>query len=372
MSVQVRPVANRAEKREFLLLPGTIHREHKSWAPPLDADERRLLNPKRNLALRYCKAVPALAFQDGRAVGRVMGIVNRRYNELRGESVARFSHFESVEDQEVAHALLQYVEDWAREQGMKKVVGPMGFTDQDPEGFLIEGFEEEPALASYQNLPYVIRLLEAEGYSKELDYVVYRVPVPEMVPEFYEKISARVLARGGFELVEFASRRALKPFVRPMLELMNETFRDLSGFSPLDTGEMDDLGRRFLPVVDPRFVKVVTADGQVVGFVIATPNISEGLRSANGRLLPLGWLRILRARRRTERLDLLLGGIKEGYRSRGADVLLGRAMVLTARRAGFTYMDSHHELECNSRMRAEMERMGGEVYKRYRVFQKPL
>jgi GNAT superfamily N-acetyltransferase len=372
MTVELVEARRRSQIRDFVALPARLHRGHRGWVPPLRTEELRFLDPEKNLAHAYCTHVPVLAYRDGRAVGRIVGIVNHRYNRLRGERSARFGQLECVEDREIAHALLEYVEHWARDLEMTRIVGPMGFTDQDPEGFLVEGFDEEPALASNQNPEYLVRFLEAEGYAKEVDYVVYRVPVPEVTPTFYRRISARTTARGTCSLVEFTSRRALEPYIRPMLELMNETFRDLIGYSSLDDAEVADLARRFLPIIDPRFVKVAVAGAEVVGFIIGVPNFNEGLRKARGRLLPFGWLEILRAAKRSQRLDLLLGGISEPYRGRGVDVLLGKAMIDSAREAGFTHLDSHHELESNHRMRREMERMGGTVYKRYRIFSKPL
>jgi hypothetical protein len=171
-----------------------------------------------------------------------------------------------------------------------------------------------------------------------------------------------------FRVLEFTHRRELKSLIRPVLELMNETYVNIAGYAPLDRQEMEDLARRYLPVISPRFVKVVAVGNQMVGFIIGIPNVVDGIRRAHGRLLPLGWYWILRSGRRARRLDLLLGGIKEEYRGKGVDVLMGRAMIRSAQEAGFEYFDSHHELECNTRMRAEMERMGGTIYKRYRVF----
>jgi len=372
MGVEVKQITTRREKREFIYLPTRIHRSHPGWVPPIYVDEWRFLNPKKNRAFSHCETTLALAFRDGHVVGRIMGIINNRYNEQRHEKTARFGCLECFEEQEVAHSLLGYVEQWARERGMRKIVGPMGFSDQDPEGFLVEGFEHEPALATYHNFQFIIHFLEADGYTKDVDFAVYKIPVPAKIPKFYEKISTRVRKRSTYSLVEFTRRRELKPFIRPILQLMNETFRSLSGFTPLDDKEMSDLARRYLPIIDPRFVKVVTADNQMAGFIVGVPNMNEGLRKANGRLLPFGWFHVINAKRKTRRLDLLLGGIKERHRGRGVDVLLGGAMLRTAQSAGFDYIDSHHELESNFRVRAEMERLGGEVYKRYRIFQKRL
>ncbi|MEJ2679586.1 MAG: hypothetical protein P8174_10995 [Gemmatimonadota bacterium] len=372
MNIEIESVKHRRDMRRFLGLPGQLHRDHAGWVPALRMDDQRMFDPKHNLALRYCDSQLWLARAEGRLVGRVGGIINHRYNEIRHEHTARFTHLECVEDIEVASALLDRVNDWARAAGMDRVIGPMGFTDQDPEGFAVDGFQEEPSIATYHNREYVVRFLEQLGWTKHVDYVVYKVPVVDAMPRFYERIADRVARHGLLQIGEFQHRRELKPLIRPIFRLMNDAFTEIEGYAPLDELEMEDLARRYLPVIDPRFVKVVTVHDEVVGFVIAMPNIVDGIRRAGGRLLPFGWFWILRAGRRAVRLDLLLGGIKPEYRGKGVDVLLGRAMMRSAHRAGFRYLDSHHELEENVRIRGEMERMGGEVYKRYRIFGKPV
>jgi len=371
--ISVDSVTGRRDLVEFVQFPERLHRGHALWAPPLRSDEYRLFDPRRNRAYGYCDSVLWLARDErGAIVGRVAGIINRRYNARRGERTARFSHLECIERLDVAAVLLEQVRTWAAEHDMQRVVGPQGFTDQDPEGFLVDGCDEGPSIASYCNDPYIPDFLDSLGWTKEVDYVVYRVPIRETLPRVYERALARLERRGRPQLVEFGSRRELRPYIRPILELMNETFRDLTGYSELDAAEIDDLARRYRFVIDPRFVKIAVDDDDVVGFIIALPDLVPGLRRAHGRLLPIGWLHLLRAGRERNRLDLLLGGIRECWRGRGVDVLLGAAMVRTAWREGFPFMDSHHELEDNTSMRAEMEILGGTVYKRYRIFQRPV
>jgi GNAT superfamily N-acetyltransferase len=372
MSLSIEPVAGRKALQTFLHLPHELHRNHAGWVPPLAMDERKMFDPRRNLAFGYCDCALWLARDEGRTVGRIGGIINHRYNELKGERSARFTHLECVDDIDTARALLAQMEDWARAAGMDRVIGPMGFTDQDPEGFVVEGFDEEPSIATYHNREYVVRLLERLGWSRHMDYVVYKVPVVGRMPPLYERVTERLLRRGLVRLVEFQRRSQLKALIRPVLGLMNETYQEVEGYAPLDEREMDELARQYLPVIDPRFVKTAMADGEVVGFIVGIPNLVPGIRRAHGRLLPFGWYWILRAARRATRLDLLLGGVKSAYRGTGVDVLLGRAMMESAHRHGFRYMDTHHELESNTRIRAEMELMGGQVYKRYRVFGKRL
>jgi hypothetical protein len=372
MRVEIREVVNRKQLKEFIHLPARIHRHHPKWVPPIYKDEWTYFDPNSNKEFQHSETVLVLVRQNEEAVGRIMGIINHRYNRYRQEKSTRFAYLECWDNQEVAHALLSFVERWAIERSMQKIVGPMGFSDQDPEGFLIEGYEHEPTLATYCNFEYMIRLLEKEGYQKDVDYVVYKLVVPEEMPEFYRKIYRRISRNKNFRLIEFSRKKQLKPYIRPIFELMNDTFKDIYGYFPLDVKEMDELGKRYLPVIDPRFVKLVAKNHEVVAFIIGIPNMAQGFRVAKGRLFPFGVFKILRAAKKSKQLDLYLGGIKEEVRGKGLDVLMGLKMIESCQKAGMEFMDSHHELEGNLKMRSEMERLGGEVYKRYRIFQKSL
>lgn len=369
MPVELRPVTRRSDLRRFIYLPARLHKDHARWMPPIWMDEWAWFNPRKNRAFAYCDTTLMLAWQDGRAVGRVMGIINRRHNEHLGEHTARFSCLESTPDADVTLTLLAHVEDWARAHGMDKVIGPFGFNDQDPEGFLIEGFEHEPTIVTYYNFPYIIDHVEAAGYTKEVDYFVYHVPVMEEVPPLMARIAARA-ERRGFREVGLKNKRELKTYLMPVLRLLNETFVGIYGYSPLDDEELNDLARKFMPLVDVRFLKIVVKDDDVVGFTIGIPNLYEGIVRSKGHLFPFGLFHILRAAKRAKQLDLLLGGITEKHRGAGIDALMGREMTKSAITAGFEYYDSHHELETNTKVRAEMERWGGKVCKKYRIFQR--
>ncbi len=371
-TLNIKSVSNRRELRQFIYLPAKIHKNHQNWVPPIYIDEWKYFNLKKNRYTTYSDAILLLAYQGDKAVGRIMGIINHRYNQSRKEQMGRFAYLECWNEQDIAHLLLHHAEQWAKERGMNRMVGPLGFSDQDPEGFLIEGFDYPPTLATYYNYPYMIQLLENEGYEKEVDYVVYKVAIPEKIPTFYQKIYRRIMRYGNFHLIEFTGRRQIKPYITPIFLLLNDCFSDLYGFIPLDTEEMKDLAKKFMPIIDPRFVKIVTKDNDVIGFVIGVPNMSGGIQRSKGHLFPIGIFHILHSARKTKQLDLLLGGIKEQYRGLGLDVLLGLKMVESAQKAGYDIIDSHHELESNIKMRAEMERMGGQLYKRYRIFKKIL
>lgn len=374
MSVDIREVRERKDLKAFIGLPAKIHAGHKTWVPPIYYDEWKYFDARKNKAFSYCDTTLRLANKGGKLSGRVMGIINRRYNEHRGEDTARFGYLETWQDKEVVKALLDSVEEWARAEGMTKIIGPYGFTDQDPEGFLIQGFENRATIATYHNFPWMPEMMETLGYTKDVDYFVYELDVPREFPEFYKKIYERVLRKGRFEVLEFRKKKDLKPWIKPVLSLMNEcyTTSNIYGYTPLDEKEMEELAQRYMPVIDPRFVKAVKAEDELVAFIVGMPDITEGIQKARGHLFPFGFLKILRAAKKTKQLDLLLGAIKENYRGRGLDVLMGVKMILSAYQAGMETMDTHHELESNVKVRAEMEKMGGKVYKVFRVYQKEL
>ncbi len=192
---------------------------------------------------------------------------------------------------------------------MTRVVGPYGFSDQDPEGFMIEGFEHGVTLASYYNFEWMPKLVEAAGYVKDIDYFVYKIDIPKEMPEFYKRIYERAQKKGEFEIVEFTTKKQLKPCIRPILNLMNETYmqNNIYGYAPLDEKEQDELAKKYLPILDPRFIKAVRKDGEIVAFVIGMPDMTAGIRKARGRLFPFGILFILRAAKKTKQLDLMLG-----------------------------------------------------------------
>ena len=374
MNITIKEVKSRKDLKKFIYLPEKIHADHETWIHPIYMDEWAYFDAKKNKAFSYSDTILLLAYRGDEVVGRIMGIINSRYNEYKKEKTARFGYLEAWEEEAVIRALLQAVENWAREKGMTKMIGPYGFTDQDPEGFLIEGFQHHATIATYHNFDWMPRMIEKMGYDKDVDYFVYQLDVPKEIPEFYKKILERVKRKGHFELHELRKRRQIKPWIIPVLDLMNECYigSNIYGYTPLDKQEMMDLAKRYLPVLDPRFVKVITKEGEIVAFIVGIPDMTAGIKKARGRLLPFGFLKILRAAKKTKQLDLLLGAVKECHRGRGLDVLMGVGMIMSAQEAGYEVMDTHHELESNVKVRAEMEKMGGQLYKKYRVYLKTI
>lgn len=373
MSIQVIPVGSASDLKTYIRLPARLADRRPNEVLPLWADERAFHDPVRNPALKECDLVRYLALRNGVPVGRIMGIVHKGHNAINKSKVARFFQLDAVDDPKVTAALVGEVENWARAQGMEAMIGPFGTSDKDPQGFQIEGFEHLPVLATPTNAPHLPRHLEALGYSKHADALSYRVAIAERLPEGYYRVAERIRAAGELRVVPLASRKALGPWILPVLRLVNITYTDLLGFVPMDEAEMKHLAAQYMPVLDPAFVKIIATEEDVpVGFVVAMPDMSEGLLKAKGSLFPLGFLHILLAMRRTEQLDLFLGAVHPAWQRHGLTCLLAIELLGEARKRGMTHFDSHLIQETNSAMRGEVERLGGEVWKRYRVFGKTL
>lgn len=370
--ITVKKVLTKRDKRIFIFLPSRIHKNNPIWLPPIYSDEWLLFDEKNNKSYRYADTVLYLAYRDKKPVGRIMGIINRRYNEIHTERHGRFCFMECYEDQEVVHTLITKVEDWAREKGMVKLVGPLGFSDKDPQGFQIEGFEYPKFIVCPTNDRYLPEMIVREGYVKEEDLVNYLSKVPEELPEVYQKIISRVSQNNGYRIIEFKSKREFNKYIIPVLELMNQTFAEIYGFVPLEDNEKKEMASRYMMILNPRFVKIVEASDGVVGFAIGIPDISNAVRKSKGRLLPFGVLRILWALRRSKKLLMLLGGVRKDYRNKGLDVLMAVKMLQSCMEYRMQLIDLHLILEKNTRMRAECERIGGTVIKRFRIFQKTL
>ena len=374
MEITIKEVSGKRELRHFIHLPAKIHRGHSNWVPPVYMDERVFFNPRKNTAFSYSDTLLLLAWRGTVPVGRIMGIINRTYNLEKNENYARFCFLETFEEPEVASALLAHVESWAREKGTDLLVGPLGFSDKDPQGLLIDGFDAPMVITSNCNYPYMVDYVEGHGFTKKLDLVVYEVPVPDEIPAFYRKIYERTIRNnGGVRLVKLRSKRDIRPWIVPVLSLMNETFREIYAFTELTEKEMREFASRYFLILDPRFIKILlNGNGEVVAFILGIPDITDGIRKSRGYVLPTGVFHILRSQKKTRRLSLMLGAIRPDYQKGGLDTVLGIHLLEEAKKAGLTHIDSHLEMETHYKIRMEMEKMGGRVYKRYRIYQKQL
>jgi hypothetical protein len=372
MDVEIKQVKTRRDKKIFIHLPAKIHKNNSNWLPPIYSDEWELFNEKKNKSYLYSDTILYLAYRKRKVVGRIMGIINRRYNSIHNEQYGRFCFLECYEDQEIVNALTEKIETWAREKGMIKLVGPLAFSDKDPQGLQIEGFEYPKFIVCPTNDSYLPVMLARAGYEKNRDLVNYLAETPKELPEVYKKILSRVSQNKEYRIIEFTTKKELKPYLLPILELMNQTFNEIYGFVPLTEPEKRELVGRYIMILDPRFIKVVENETGLIGFAGGIPDISEGIRKAKGRLLPFGIFRILLESRRSKKLLMLLGGVKSSYRGKGIDVLLAIKILQSCINNKMELIDLHLVLEENYKMRAECERINGKIIKRFRIYQKDL
>jgi hypothetical protein len=368
----IKEVLTKQDRRDFIYLPEKVHKNEPNWLPPIYMDEWELYDKKKNKSYQYADAILLLAYRDKKPVGRIMGLVNNRYNEIHNEKHGRFCFMECFNDREVFHTLLAKVEDWVRLKGMEKIVGPLGFSDKDPQGFQIEGFDYPQFMTAANNSPYMPELIEAEGYEKKVDLVNYLAKLPEKLPLIWEKVLSRVEHGNEYKIIEFGSKKELKPYIIGVLELMNSVFAEIYGFVPLNDREKIDFANRYLPILDPKFIKVVEAKNKLVGFAIGMPDISKGIKDADGKLFPFGIFKILRESKRSKKLLMMLGGVKKDYRGKGLDVLMGVKIIQSGIRHKMDTIDSHLILENNIKMRSEWDRIDSRVVKRFRIYQKDL
>lgn len=372
MDTQIKVVNNRKLLRTFIELPAAIHKKHSNWMPPIYMDEWIYYNTRKNKAYDYCDTILAIAYQHGKPLGRIMGIIHHPYNELNNEKTARFSSFDCYNQPEVAADLLKFIEKWATDKGIYKIIGPYGFTDKDPQGFLVEGFNDIPLIDTSCNLPYMIDLVNQNGYKPLLDCMTYRFKIDVVLPDIYQRVQNRVVNGKRYELHEFTNKKKLRSQIVPVLRLVNESYRNLYGFYPMEEEEMHDFAARYMPVIDPRFLKTITLNGDLVAFVVGLPNMSDGIIRAKGKLFPFGWYHILKSMRKATQLDLMLGAVKPGHQGLGLEISMGLLLLESARKSGIKTIETHLILESNHKMRSVIERLDAPMAKRYSVFSKEL
>lgn len=370
---EIRPVATGADLHSFVTLPFSLYRGDPMWIPQLISHEKAQFDPSRNPAFESAEARLFLAESGGRVTGRIAAIVSRASNERWNRRCGRFGWFECVEDSETAARLFGAAEEWLASKGMDEVSGPLGFTDNDPRGFLVEGFSELPTIANSYNPRWYPEFAESRGYSKEVDFVEYRITVPKELPERIVRLGEQIAARSGVRVFAEKSTRALaRRWGRQVFEVLNAAYSELYGTTALSEAQMDFYIRNYLGQVDPEFVKLATDGDRLVGFIIAMPNLSRAFQRAGGRLLPLGFIHLLRGMRTSRVLDFYLAGILPEYRNRGIDVLMALEMGRSAIARGMEHAESNYELESNNLVQSMWKLYERRLHRRSRVYNRRL
>ena len=376
MSVTISRVQNRRAFKEFLHFPLTLYKDMPAFVPPLIMDDRDTLDPKKNPAYEFCEAAMYLAYKDGKLAGRVAAIVNSKANTQWNHEEVRFGWFDFIDDREVSKALLDAVIEFGKERGMKTVLGPLGFTDFDPEGMLVEGYEYLSSMALHHNWPYYKEHMEALGYVKDVDWLEYRIYIGDTIPEKYTRVAKIVEDRYGLRLRKTTRREVRKTDIGyRIFDLINETYASLYDFTVLPKKMIDKYVGFYLGIIDLKFVSLVEdKDGNIVGFGVVMPSITRALKKCKGKLFPLGWYYILRSMywKYEENFEMLLIGIKPEYQKKGVNSIIFVDLMKELLDGGFTYGESNAELESNMDIRSQWGDLEAKECKRRRVYKKAI
>ena len=386
MAVEIKRVETKGELEQFIQLHYDLYRGNKYDAPNLHLDEVRTLSPflkRKNPAFKFCDTEYYLALRDGRVVGRVAAIINRRYNEQWNRLAVRFGWLDVIDDEEVLRALLTAVEDFGRRHGMTEIIGPLGFTDMDPEGMLTKGFEELGTMATGYNHAYYPQLMERmEGYEKDNDYVEYKLYVPkEGMPEKFRRVAELTMKRYNLHVVKITKKDVFGPkqYGQRVFDVINRTFAHLYGYSQMTQEQIDEYIERYFNVLDFELLCLVedwnTPDHDLVGVGITIPSLTRALQKChNGRLFPFGWWHVLRALKfkKTDVVDCLLIGVLPEYRAKGANALLFYDLIPIYQKYGFIWGETHVEMETNGKVQSQWTYLEHEQHKRRRCYKKEL
>ena len=377
MSVEIKKVTSRKELKQFIRFNYEFYKNNPYAVPDLYDDMLRTFSPGKNAAFDFCEADYFLALREGRIVGRVAAIINRRANATWKKRQVRFGWIDFIDDIEVSRALIDTVKQWGRERGMDTIEGPLGFTDLDAEGMLIEGFDQLSTMATTYNYPYYPRHMEQLGLVKAVDWGEMKIYVPDEIPEKHLRIADIIRRKYGLHVRKLSGKRGLRRsgLVHDIFRLVNQAYAPLFGFSEMTERQIDQYVGTYLPVLDLRMVTIVeNAEGELVAVGISMPSLSHALQRARGRLLPFGWFHLLRALswRRPEALDLLLVAVRPDYQNKGVNALLFTDLIPVYQKLGFKYAESNPELEMNEKVQNQWQYFHTEQHKRRRCFTAPL
>lgn len=373
MNVTINEVTNRKQLNAFIDLPYRLYKGHPYFVPPLRFDEKATLQRDKNPAFDYCEAKYWLACRDGQVVGRVAGIVNNAYIQKWKNRYMRFGWIDFEEDEEIAKSLLGQVEAWAKEKGMTAVHGPLGFTDLDHEGMLIEGFDQMGTLAAIYNYPFYPVFLEKLGYSKDVDWVEYKIKVPSSMPEKVVKMADIVQRRLGLKVILARSAKEILPYASAIFELINSSYSDLFGVVPLTKKQIEYYTKQYFSFIRTDFVSLITdKEDKMAAFAITMPSLSVALQKANGSLFPFGFIHILKALKKNTIGDMYLVAVRKDLQGKGVIALLMHELTKSYIKNGIEYAESNHELESNIQVQSFWEHYDARQHKRRRCFIKHL
>lgn len=375
MAVEIRTVSSRHELKRFVEFGNELYRGNPYFVPSLVNDDMGTLSAEINPAFQFCEAICFLAYRGDEIVGRIAGIINHKANEAWNNRHARFGFLDFVNDDEVVDALFHAVEEWARSKGMDMLHGPLGFTDMDKQGMLIEGFDQPGMMITNYNYAYYPRQLERYGFIKSIDWKEFKIKIPKEIPEKHVRIAEVIKKKYGLRVIKPRSTKEIKPYVIEFFETINAAYANLYGYSELSPLQIGYYAKTYVPLLRPEFVALVEreSDGKLIGVSVALPSLSQALRRANGKLTPFGWIPLLAALKgKPKVVDLLLIAVLPEYQNRGVNALFFEALIPEFIKCGVAYAESGPELETNVAVQLQWDYFERKHHKLRRCFIKRL
>ena len=352
MSIEVKQIHEASDMKKFVEFNLKLYKGNPYHVPGLIKDELDTLNPRINPAFQFCEAAYFLAYRDGEIVGRIAGIINHRANDTWNQNNARFGFVDFINDDEVVDALFATVTKWAKSHKKDMLQGPMGFTDLDHEGMLIEGFDQIGTMATIYNYAYYPRHMERLGFIKDQDWKEFKIMIPDAIPEKHQRISNIVRQKYGLKTVKFKTRKEVEPYAHRIFDTLNKAYSVLYGFSELSKAQIDYYVKLYIPMIHLDFVTLIVReeDDQVVAFAITIPNLSKALQKAKGKMYPFGWFHLAKDLylKGNPVVDLYLVGVIPEYQNKGVNALLFDDLIPVFQKAGIKYAESNPELETNA------------------------
>ena len=361
----------RSNLKKFVEFQIDLYKGNPYFVPPLVSDEIATLDSKVNPAFDHCESAYFMAYRDGKAVGRIAAMINKQVNEKENSRQARFGFVDFIDDAEVSKSLFDAAEKWAKEKGMDNIVGPLGFTDLDNEGMLINGFEELSTMATIYNYPYYPAHVERLGYEKEVDWHEFLIEIPEQIPDKHKRIAEIVKKKFNLRVVKFTSRKALKEqYGQALFELINEAYDNLYGYSRLTKRQIDYYIKIYLGMLNLDLVTlIVDGEDQLVGVGISIQSMSRALQKSKGKMFPFGWWHLLKGLKgKNDRVDLLLVAVKPQYMGKGVNALLFTDLIPAYNKYGFKWAESNPELESNAAVQNQWEAFPYRQHRNRRAF----
>lgn len=376
MSIEIKPVSpTRRELNGYVKFGIDLYEGNDCYVPPLIFDEVETLMPQKNPAFEFCRAQSFMAYRDGKAAGRITAIINDKVNERTGRRQARFGFVDFVDDPVVVDALFEAAEQWARDHGMTEIIGPMGFSDMDHEGMLVEGFDELGTMATIYNYPYYPAHMVRMGYVKDADWIEFRMTVPEGIPDKMARIAEIVKKKYNLKVLKYTSGKKIKAdYGQALFNLINEAYDRLYGYSPLSPKQIDYYIDMYLGILKLEYVPVIVDEaGKLVGVGITMPSLSRALQKSRGRLFPTGWFHLLRALYgRNDIVDLMLVAVAPEYQNKGVNALLFADLIPVYIKNGVKFAESNLELEDNANVQAQWQYFEHRQHRRRRAYRKQL